>query len=168
MVKKDFLATILTALGLLVLLGAFVIKDHGVPFAAVFPGALDDLANVVRKESGLGSLTPNPVLAAAAEMKAKDMVEHSYFSHNSPQGKTPWYWLDKAGYKYDYAGENLALNYAESEDVTNAWMNSPTHRANLLKSGYTEVGSAVATSTIKGQVLTFIVEFYGHPASQAE
>ena len=61
-------------------------------------------------------------------MKAQDMATLGYFAHVSPDGKTPWYWIEKVGYDYQYAGENLAINFSDSKDVTNAWMASPLHK----------------------------------------
>jgi uncharacterized protein YkwD len=91
------------------------------------------------------------------------MAAKSYFAHVSPEGVKPWHWLDVAGYRYDYAGENLALNFTDSQDVADAWMRSPTHRSNLLKSAYTEIGTGVATGTYQGSEAVFIVQLYARP-----
>ena len=72
----------------------------------------------------------NAVLYADPE-DPTDMAEKSYFAHTSPEGLTPWYWITLAGYRFSLAGENLAIDFTESEDVENAWMNSPAHRASI-------------------------------------
>ncbi len=131
--------------------------------AAVLPAVLANLTNEERQAESLGVLTINPILNQAAEMKAEDMATHGYFAHTSPDGKTPWYWLEKVGYKYQYAGENLAINFSDSKDVTNAWMASPTHKANIEKGNYTEIGTGVATGMYEGQETIFVAQIYANP-----
>lgn len=131
--------------------------------ASVLPSILANLTNEERHAQKLDALTVNPILNKAAEMKATDMAVKSYFAHTSPEGKTPWYWLDKAGYSYQYAGENLAINFSDSKDVTAAWMNSPTHRANIVKDKYTEVGTGIATGMYEGKETVFVAQVYANP-----
>ena len=104
------------------------------------------------------------MLARGAQLKADDMASKGYFSHTGPDGSAPWKWFQAAGYRYEYAGENLAVNFNESEDVVDAWLKSPTHRANIMKANFTEVGIGVATGTYKGKEATFVVQFFGKPA----
>lgn len=131
--------------------------------ATVFVGMLDELTNNERVINNLPELKVSPILNQSAQLKAEDMASKGYFAHTSPEGLTPWYWLDLVGYKYNYAGENLAVNFSNTEDVTAAWMNSPTHRANIVKFAYTEVGSGVATGTYKGKEAVFVVQEYANP-----
>ncbi len=130
---------------------------------AILVSMLGDLTNQERQSENLSALKVNPLLSQAAELKAEDMVQKGYFAHTSPEGKTPWYWLDQVGYEYNYAGENLAINFTNTEDVTAAWMKSPTHRANIEKSAYTEMGSGIATGTYKGKEAVFVVQVYANP-----
>lgn len=132
--------------------------------SAVIPNVLAVLANSDRNSSSLHSLAYNPVLEKAAQEKANDMAEKGYFAHNSPEGITPWHWIRKAGYEFIYAGENLAVNFSDSSDVNNAWMNSPGHRANILNDKFTEVGIATARGIYKDQETVFVVEMFGRPA----
>ncbi|KKU76320.1 MAG: hypothetical protein UY00_C0015G0001, partial [Candidatus Wolfebacteria bacterium GW2011_GWA1_47_6] len=74
-------------------------------FAQVLPSVIAGLANDNRQIDKLPRLQTSEVLQKAAQMKADDMAQKGYFAHNSPEGVTPWYWIDRAGYKYDYAGE---------------------------------------------------------------
>lgn len=134
--------------------------------AAVLPSVLNDLTNIERESENLKTLTINPILNQAAQMKADDMALNEYFAHTSPEGKTPWFWLEKAGYDYRYAGENLAINFSESEDITKAWMNSPTHRANIVKENYTEIGTATATGSYQGREAVYVVQVYANPIGQ--
>jgi hypothetical protein len=131
--------------------------------AAVLPGVLSMLTNEERQSQNLGTLTVSPILNQAAEMKANDMATKGYFAHTSPEGKTPWFWLEKVGYKYQYAGENLAVNFNDSKDVTVAWMQSPTHKANIVKGNYTEMGTGVARGTYEGRETIFVAQVYANP-----
>lgn len=132
--------------------------------AAVLPGVLTALTNTDRTSNGVGVLTEDPLLAKAAETKAADMAAKGYFSHVTPDGKTPWYWLDLVGYNYTYAGENLAVNFTDSKDVEDAWMKSPTHRANIVKAEFTRVGIGTAEGVYQGKDVTFVVQFFATPA----
>src|ERR1035437_4283512 len=131
--------------------------------AAVLPAVLDDLSNQNRQANNLNVLTVNPLLNRAAELKAQDMAQKGYFAHISPDGKAPWYWFNLVGYKYEYAGENLAVDFTDSKDVTLAWMNSPTHRANIMKNAYTEMGTGIASGVYEGNPTFFVVQVYGKP-----
>ncbi len=136
--------------------------------AAVYSSALIDLANGERRSATLGELKVNPVLVKAAELKADDMAAKSYFAHYSPEGVSPWYWMRQAGYNYLYAGENLAIDFSDSIDVSRAWMNSPTHRANVLNGHYTEIGIAIRQGTYQGRPTTFVVEMFGSPKATSK
>ncbi len=136
--------------------------------AAVLPGVLTSLTNDDRADESLPPVVHDPVLARAAQLAVNDMATNGYFAHNSPDGKTPWYWLQQVGYPYRYAGQNLAVNFSDSRDVQNGWLNSPTHRANILKREYTRIGIAVAVGTYKGKESTFVVQYFATPVSAAQ
>jgi hypothetical protein len=131
------------------------------------PAVLGNLTNKERESQNLSVLSINPILNKAAEMKAQDMASKGYFAHTSPEGKTPWYWIEFVGYKYQYAGENLAVNFYDSKDVTTAWLNSPTHKANIVKENYTEMGTGVATGIYMGQESIFVAQIYANPMQVA-
>lgn len=131
--------------------------------SAVLPSILAELTNNERVTSSLNILNQNELLNMAATMKAEDMAAKSYFAHISPEGRTPWSWLQDVNYVYEYAGENLAVNFSDSKYVTNAWMKSPTHAANILKSEYTEIGTGVATGTYNGRKSIFVAQVYAKP-----
>ena len=132
--------------------------------ALVLPKVLVDYANQDRDAKNYNHLAINPVLEKAAQMKANDMAENSYFAHKSPAGKTPWYWFEQVGYDFSYAGENLAVNFNDSIDVNTAWMNSPGHRDNIMNSNFTEIGIATADGMYQGKRTTFVVQLFGRPA----
>jgi|GEM_PF-407221 len=131
---------------------------------AVLPAVVIDLTNEQRAENNLSTLERSAVLDAAANLKAQDMAKGSYFAHNSPTGVTPWHWFDEAGYTYVYAGENLAVFFTDSSAVVDAWMKSPTHRANIVGSHYTQIGVGTAKGKYNGYDTVFVVQLFGTPA----
>lgn len=131
--------------------------------ASVLPSVVTGLTNDDRHTQGLKAVDPDALLTKAAQMKAEDMAEKGYFSHVAPDGKTPWYWLDQVKYPYTYAGENLAIDFTDSKDVEDAWMASPTHRANIVKPQYTRIGIGVAKGMYEGHETTFVVQFFATP-----
>jgi hypothetical protein len=136
-------------------------------FGIIEANALVDETNQNRVANGLPDLQVSPLLQMAAQDKANDMATKGYFAHTSPQGLTPWYWFQQVGYNFDYAGENLAVNFSDSENVTTAWMNSPEHRANILSADFTQIGIATAQGVYEGEPTTFVVEEFGAPAPAA-
>lgn len=124
------------------------------------------LTNQTRKQFNINSLKESPVLAQAAQAKAEDMLLNGYFAHNSPEGKTPWQFLENAGYNYFAAGENLAINFTDANSLEQAWMNSPSHKANILKSDFEEIGIGVAEGEYFGKKATFVVQMFGVPSEQ--
>ena len=135
--------------------------------ASVLPGALETLTNQSRTSAGVAVVTENPLLDQAAQLAASDMAAKGYFAHVSPSGTTPWDWLGEVGYRYSYAGENLAVNFSDSAALQQAWMQSPTHRANIVNPDYTQVGFGTAEGVYEGQQTTFVVEFFAAPALAA-
>ena len=117
--------------------------------------------NAQRASAGLSTLSISAPLSQAAAAKAQDMFAKGYWAHNSPDGKTPWDFIIGAGYRYSVAGENLAKNFSTSQGVVDAWMASPTHRANLLKGSYRDVGFAVVNGTLNGEETTLVVQIFG-------
>jgi hypothetical protein len=106
--------------------------------------ALDSLTNSQRSSNGLNGLNVNLKLMNAAQAKADSMVSEGYFDHTAENGTTGWDYIINAGYSYESAGENLAASNEDDEAVINGWLNSPTHRANLLNSAYTDVGYGIS------------------------
>lgn len=117
--------------------------------------------NKERREKGLAPLRENQALSVAAEAKAKNMFEENYWAHFAPSGKDPWSFILRSGYKFSYAGENLARNFQTSEDIVKAWMYSPTHRDNILNSKYEDIGIAVVEGVLNGQKTTLVVQMLG-------
>ncbi len=161
-----FFIAVIFVIELFFLAGVNYSPEYRGYFASIIRGVLVDETNINRVRQNLESLETNPLLEFAAEEKAKDMALKGYFSHVGPEGKTPWQWLGEAGYEYSYAGENLAVNFIDSQDVVNAWMNSEGHRANILNGKYTEIGIGTATGTYKGRETVFIAQYFGKPLAR--
>jgi len=119
--------------------------------------------NVERQKQGLPPVTYNSSLSEAAKMKAQNMFAENYWAHFAPSGKDPWGFMKAAGYRFSYAGENLARNFSTSDDMVKAWMASPTHRENILNSKYQDIGIAVEEGVLQGQKTILVVQMFGHP-----
>ncbi len=124
-------------------------------------GRLIELTNIERQAQGLKPLRYNPQLSRAAEAKAADMLAADYFEHTSPAGKTPWSFIKATGYDYYKAGENLAIDFTTVEGPIPAWMASPSHRANILKEDFSEIGIASMTGEYQGRETTVVVQMFG-------
>lgn len=160
-----FLALVLATEGFLV--ASLVARQSGGSFlASVIASQLIAYTNDERAQNSAGALSDNALLDQAAQAKADDMAKKGYFSHTSPDGKQPWDFIKAAGYEYQYAGENLAVRFVDSKDVVGAWMQSPTHRANIVKSQYREIGIGIAQGIYKGSEATYVVQYFGTPSGR--
>lgn len=98
------------------------------------------LTNQERLNHGCGPLAIDDRLQLAAEGHSQDMALNDFFSHNAPDGTTPWDRIHAQGYFYSMAGENIAAGYPSPESVVEGWMNSDGHRANILNCGFKDIG----------------------------
>jgi len=128
---------------------------------------LIELTNKERGKQGLQPVSENEALDKAAALKAQNMFAENYWAHFSPSGKTPWDFILGSGYKFTFAGENLAKNFYSSDDVVSAWMASQTHKDNLLNPKYQNIGIAVVDGVLNGQKTTLIVQMFGTTESLA-
>ena len=117
--------------------------------------------NAERANLGLNPLKFNTALSQAAAAKAADMFTNDYWAHNSPQRKTPWSFIVNSGYRYTIAGENLAKNFSTSGGVVAAWMASPTHKDNIVKPEYQDIGFAIVNGVLNGEETTLVVQMFG-------
>ena len=131
--------------------------------SAVIGSEIVFLTNDERAALGAPRLLSSKLLEAAAQNKAEDMAARGYFAHATPEGKGPWTWLKEAGYEYRYAGENLAVRFVDSRDAVKAWMDSPSHRANIAKPQYTSIGVGVAQGFYEGRPATYVVQYFAAP-----
>ena len=154
--KKAILAEIAIGFAMLAVFFTPAVKASDITVEIVIK-----LVNEARRVAHVAALQKNDMLQKAAEEKAQDMIDNNYFAHISPQGKTPWDWINKNDYDYRYAGENLAINFTNAEEEQKAWMNSPTHKKNILNENYSETGVAVKRGMIEGQEAIVVVQMFG-------
>lgn len=133
--------------------------------STVLPAVVVTLTNEERTDESAAPLKRSEVLDRAARMKAEHMAKNQYFSHYAPDGTSPWYWFDQAGYLYAHAGENLAIHFTDSSEVVEAWMKSPTHRQNIVNNNYTEIGVGTAKGKFEGFDTVYVVQLFGAPAA---
>ncbi len=134
--------------------------------SSITPEQVIEKTNAERKTIGLPTLTLNDQLTQAAQKKGQDMFASQYWAHVSPTGKEPWSFMREAGYDYQAAGENLARDFSSSDPMMQAWMASPTHRANIVNPKYTQIGIAVIDGTLNGYETTLVVQMFGVPRVQ--
>lgn len=129
-----------------------VLSDSGVIF----------YTNLEREKKGLLPLRQKSLLMQVATAKLSHMFTKQYFAHNAPSGENVAYWVDSIGYNYLTVGENLAMgSFQDSKDMVTAWMNSPGHRANILKEGYMDIGVAVRQGKFKSDTVWLGVQVFG-------
>lgn len=129
------------------------------------PEKIVELTNAKRTAAGLPALTYNSSLAVAAKAKGEHMLANDYWAHTAPDGTEPWKFFANVGYKYKYAGENLARDFSNPDSAMDAWMASPSHKENILSSRYREIGVAVVEGDLAGSDTTIIVQLFGSPTS---
>lgn len=110
-----------------------------------------NLINQQRANNGLSALKVDNEVQRVARIKAQDMVNNNYFSHNSPTYGSPFDMLKSFKVSYSIAGENIAGNSSNSATVT-AWMNSSGHRANILNNSFNYTGVGVVAGSKYGKI----------------
>jgi len=118
--------------------------------------------NQERTKKNLPELKQNPKLMEAARNKVDDMILNNYFAHISPVDGKKWSsFIRNSGYDYIEAGENLANGFDNTSDLVTAWMNSPTHRDNILNPNVDEAGMAVKSGFLDGYPTIFVAQTFG-------
>ncbi|MER8158845.1 CAP domain-containing protein [Streptomyces sp. NPDC094472] len=112
------------------------------------------LTNAERAAARLAPLAPDPRLTAAAQAHSDDMVARDFYSHTGPEGHQPWDRARTAGATHRGIGENIACGQRSPAEVVRGWMNSPGHRANILKPDFTHIGIGHATGSRAGTYWT--------------
>lgn len=129
--------------------------------SSITPAEIVELTNSERQGYGVPALKLDSTLSQAAQAKGADMFARNYWAHVAPDGTQPWAFFVASGYQYRYAGENLARDFYNSKNVVDAWMNSKTHRENLLSNKYDDIGVAVIDGELDGVKTTLVVQFFG-------
>ena len=111
------------------------------------------LVNEARAENGLPPLAPDPELTEVARRHSADMFARGYFAHDTPEGRTPFDRMRDAKVRFLTAGENLAL--APTVSIAHrGLMNSPGHRANILRSQFGRVGIGIMDGGMRGLMVS--------------
>ena len=162
----------LSGLMLFFVMGLQILSTYGGSYgdilgfsSSITPSQIIDQTNIQRERAGLPPLVVNSALSQAAQSKGQHMMSNQYWAHVAPDGTEPWYFIRQSGYQYRVAGENLARDFDETTRMVNAWMASPTHRANILNSRYTEIGIAVIDGDLEGFETTLVVQMFGQPTT---
>ena len=112
-----------------------------------------DLVNQERVAEGLNPLAPDPELTEVARRHSADMFARGYFAHDTPEGLTPFDRMRDANVRFLTAGENLAL--APTVPVAHTGlMNSPGHRANILRPQFGRVGIGIMDGGMRGLMVS--------------
>jgi uncharacterized protein YkwD len=117
-------------------------QDPDVGVSKIDPNVI--ISNRIREENGLPKLIQKNKLEQSALTKSQNINANNDFQHISSDGTTPWNLVNDTGYKYQYAGENLARGYDDPEKVYRAWMDSPIHKKVILNPNYTETGTGTS------------------------
>ena len=142
------------------------VEDSQIKNGSVTLAGILAKTNLERTNISLIALTHSRKLDASAQKKAADILQRQYFEHTAPDGKTVTDLVTEQGYNYIKVGENLALGtFASDDEVVQAWMHSPGHRANILDTDYTEMGVGVAYGTYEGKHVVVVVQHFGRPIS---
>jgi uncharacterized protein YkwD len=117
--------------------------------------------NEVRQRNGVPTLTWETSLRDVARAHSADMLVRNYFSHNSPEGRTPHERI-LAGCRFPLSmtGENIWMGTGGqrgdtrqlARHVVDNWMSSPGHRSNLLRPEFTDIGVGAAANGKEVQV----------------
>jgi uncharacterized protein YkwD len=100
-----------------------------------------DQINAIRVEHGLAPLVVNSMLTASAQGYATTLGTQNFFAHHGLDGSTLITRDEAEGYTdWSHLEENLAAGQPSATAAVNAWMNSPSHRADLLSPNVTETG----------------------------
>ncbi|MGW1724080.1 CAP domain-containing protein [Streptomyces sp. NPDC002306] len=116
------------------------------------------LTNTERARAGLRPLAADPHLHSAARAHCADMAARAFYSHTSPEGGQPWDRAAAAGSTRRSIGENIACGQRSPAEVVEGWMNSPGHRANILKPQFTHIGAGFAGG---GPAGTYWTQLFG-------
>lgn len=121
---------------------AVVNNDQETEAAAVL-----NLVNIARANEGLGRLSLEPRLMAAALEHSEDQAENNTMTHDGSDGTQPSERVTRAGYPFCMTGENVAMRFDISSDgVFEQWWNSPPHHENMMTPEFIDIGIGYALS----------------------
>ncbi len=146
---------------LIILIGIFLFPQTAY-LSSITSEKIIELTNKERVKNGFTPLTANQLLTKAAYEKGKEIIKNQTFNHTI-NGQKFSVWIKNVGYKYIYAGENLAIDFSTSEGVVRAWLNSPTHKENLLNPNFQEIGVAIIKDRFNDHNTILVVQIFGSP-----
>lgn len=133
-------------------------------YAQILAVDLIALANKERSSLGLPLLKESEKLREAARLKAEDMLAKDYFAHKNPEGYLTQDWIKSAGYNFENLGENLAIGFSDSLDVHSAWMDSASHKGNILNTQFRNIGVYVLEGNFQDSKTAVVVQFFASPS----
>lgn len=144
-----------------------IIGNFNVSSLVLDPMQIIYWTNISRNNNGsLKFLVDDQTLDKIAEKRVDDMFAKTYFEHIFPSGDDVSKEADSLGYAYIVIGENIALgNFESSKSLVDAWMNSPTHRENILNKNFTNIGVSTKTGTYNGQKVSISAQIFSKPLS---
>jgi len=146
---------------IVIMIGVFLLPNKAY-LAGIEKERLIELTNAERQAAGLKSLSLNEILDQAAMKKAGAILESQIFDHEL-NGRRFSSWIKDAGYEYSVVGENLAMDFISDQGVFKAWMDSPSHRRNILNPDYRHIGLAIVEGSFQDQSTIIIVQMFGAP-----
>lgn len=130
----------------------------------VDPNDIITYINEERMKTGARPLRVNPILTKAAEMRANVILKHQNFSHQDPfEGIQLDTVLPLLKYPFTWASENIGMGDNTARAFANGFMNSPSHKANLLNPYLVETGGAVVTGPYKQYYVNIFVQIFAIP-----
>lgn len=124
--------------------------------------------NEERMKRGIRPLRVNPILVKAAEMRARVIMKHQNFSHHDPyEGIQLDTVLPLLKYPFSWASENIGMGDTTGRTFVNGFMNSPSHKANLLNPELVETGVAVQSGPYKQYYVTIAVQLFAIPTDRS-
>lgn len=155
-------------LSILLVVGPAAALDTRLGRTEITRASVLEAMNAIRAGHGLPPLHDDRRLDAAAEDRMRDMENAGYWSHVSPDGRTPFALLPIHGYLYSIVGENLASGFETTEILLASWMESPGHRDNILSPLFQDCGMAIIDGSTVGRASgRSVVVLFGRPARPA-
>ncbi len=107
-------------------------------------------------------LTMDAALRCAARVHSQDMGDRSFFDHDTPEGEDPFQRMERAGYQFSTAGENIAAGQTSPQMVMEGWLASPGHCSNIMNASFTEFGVGVY-QPLNGDFPYYWTQTFGAP-----
>ncbi len=125
--------------------------------------------NREREKNGSPPLRVSPTLMQAAQKRADVIIKYQNFSHSDPyESITAQSVLDKLGYAYSYGSENIGMGGTSAEGFVEGFMNSQSHRENLLNPSLMETGVGLSSGPYKEYYVNVVAQIFAIPANKEE